>query len=123
MTADGDPFDLDALEQVAQAATPGPWSVDRNTPFSDELVGVFCEAQKRYVVEFEDQSWADTEDEVREQDAAYIAAADPTTILNLLAELRGHREAELRVRDLCTSGRIVTPLRVLAALDGTRGDG
>ena len=77
--------DLDTLEALAQAATPGPWRhpgralvvsrVDSSEPLvCDCLSEQFAQAPK---------------------DAAFIAAANPATVLKLIAELRrSFREKE-----------------------------
>lgn len=57
---------LDALEAAAKAATPGPWGYDE----ADEDMAVLG-AESQLV-----------------KDAAYIAAANPSAILSLIAELR-----------------------------------
>ena len=57
--------ELDALEAVAKAATPGPWKLDAeaDTTLDDQIV----------------------------RDGIYIATANPAVVLNLIAELRQAR--------------------------------
>lgn len=71
--------DLDALEAIAKAATPGPW---RNVLL--EVGPVDGPAVADVVTE--------DENPLRLFDAEFIAAADPSTILALIAELRQERE-------------------------------
>lgn len=85
-------LDLDALESVANAATPGPWEAGEEAPewtasqrvfapgLGDEQDDTICEA-----VEF--------------KDATHIAAFDPPTVLALIARVRA-AEKELRAREL-----------------------
>ena len=60
--------DLDALAALAEAATPGPWNHIENDVLAEH---------GRVVIYSRDMD---------REDAAYIAAADPTRILALLAE-------------------------------------
>jgi hypothetical protein len=68
--------DLDALEKLAEAATPGPWETE--------------------VADFDARSWAIfhrggtfvAPDAGCEADAAYIAAMSPDVALALIARLR-----------------------------------
>ena len=71
-------IDLDALEELAKAATPGPWRANRSTAYGYA------------VVETPDVEVAA---ELDAGDAAFIAAADPSTVLALIARVR---EAEGR---------------------------
>lgn len=85
--AGGDGLDLGAIEARAAAATPGPWEADHNTPFSDELVGIFATDQKRYVLRVEDQCMVDDDQIARTPDAEFIAHAR-TDVPALVAEVR-----------------------------------
>ncbi|WP_067198891.1 ead/Ea22-like family protein [Microbacterium sp. XT11] len=87
--------DLDALEALAKAATPGPWVLDNSgwsRPYSvpDRIAGGISENDWTNVITPQDEqgggSWS------RDEDAEYIAAADPSTVLALIAELRQERE-------------------------------
>lgn len=66
--------ELNALEAAAVAATPGPWRADslNNVRHGSEIV---IHATIAYV-------------EPRAADAAYVATANPATILKLIAKLR-----------------------------------
>jgi hypothetical protein len=74
--------DLEELERLARAATPGPWYKDRDFPEVKQshtrLVAV-CDPKANW-------SHGMT---LCQQDAAYIAAANPATILRLLAHVEG----------------------------------
>jgi len=63
--------ELSSLEAAARAATPGPWEISRDD-FS-----LFIESRKGTVGEIGDAF-----------DANYISAANPASILSLIAELR-----------------------------------
>lgn len=79
--------DLEALEALAKAATPGPWIAGDPHPFVPgaqvKLYGPnwtpirIEESSERYVRPT--------------RDADFIAAADPSTVLALIAELRQER--------------------------------
>ncbi len=82
-----DALDLDVLESLAKAATPGPW-----TEFDDE-----GEAYSRppatgaFLVEY----GADADQKMR--DIRYIAAVDPQTVLALIAALHAASTAPASV--------------------------
>lgn len=67
-------LDLDALEKVAQEATPGPWDAD-------------CCSAANMVFAPQGSIGVDS----IEADARHIAAFDPPTALALIAELKDHR--------------------------------
>ena len=74
-------IDLDALEALAKAATPGPWEDDmlynvRESNDSKCVVVVTKTCTERFPTP---------------NDAAYIAAANPAVVLELVAELRKTR--------------------------------
>jgi hypothetical protein len=81
------PLDLDAIEATARAATPGEWRVADWT--GDHRVGVeaFHGAGRRPIC---------VTDELA--DAAHIAAANPATVLALVARIR---EFEAGLRAAC----------------------
>lgn len=74
---------LAALEALAEAATPGPWVVDE----SDYDLRVILPADGTPGVAVVCEGIRQGYDE-GEADAAYIAAADPSTVLWLIRELR-----------------------------------
>jgi len=68
-------LDLDSLEALAKAATPGPWRVHGIDVYTDDdssmvANGSYCDAQGG------------------ENDTAFIAAANPQTVLELIRHLR-----------------------------------
>lgn len=84
--------DLVKLEELAKAATPGPWKqhlVDDTTVICPqrEICCTFAEGGLNDDLDFN----SDTEQ--FEADAAFIAAANPAAILELLAEIERLREA------------------------------
>ena len=94
-------IDLDALEKLADEATPGPWgAADWDDDFGDNLFTV--EASEPEVLhEGQSSIWpygirrmrvAETiEGQRPTEDAAFIAAANPATIKALIAELKEAR--------------------------------
>lgn len=75
-------IDLDALEKLAKAATPGPWDKYPTTKYSLDIVTYDEHGEE-----------AETICEVMgDKDHEYIAAANPQTILALCRELRAARE-------------------------------
>ena len=85
-------IDLDALEATAKTATPGPWEDLSNHP--DHLRGTINKGAKHIA----GCSWFETpkkEQYVSVEEAlanaAYIAAANPATVLELIAEVRKAR--------------------------------
>lgn len=120
--ADGDPLaddklvDLNKLEQLARAATPGPWA---HVPvYPNGFTGT---AQSGWTVANGYDRLAEL-DIVREADAAFIAAANPAAVLELLAEIdrlsgqvpQRERELLLEIKRLRVHEAIV---RDLAAMD------
>lgn len=94
-------IDLDTLERRAKAATPGPWEDLSEHP--DHLRGTINKGAKHIA----GCSWFETPREeqcvtVKEAlaNAAFIAAANPTVVLELIAEirhLRGERDCLAKV--------------------------
>jgi hypothetical protein len=100
-------IDLDKLEALAKDATPGPWHwVNRETDeprsagewnsslrtvevFPTQLVGPL----PKFIVEADEIC-----DENMEANADFIAAANPATILALIAEVRSLRAGEPNMR-------------------------
>jgi hypothetical protein len=100
---------LEELEKLARAATPGPWkwndterdnyeqlSAGRNAV----LFAAPCGYENSYVV-------------IADADAAYLAALSPTTVLALLAVAKAAREWRALQRGQHTSG----PQHALAVHD------
>jgi len=93
---------LDELEREALAATPGPWF---SAPFAYHEVGVYhargstsgtVDVSRTEIV-------ARVPSRNRVHDAAHIAAADPQTVLDMVAELR---EARVRIAELEAKPRV-----------------
>lgn len=70
--------ELNELEALAKAATPGPWKADSLNNVRHRS-GTVIHATIAYI-------------EPRATDAAYISAANPTVVLELIAELRKERD-------------------------------
>ena len=79
-------LDLPRLAALAEAATPGPW----RTHLADDTAVI---AIHRWEIAGMRGDY-DTDHESMEANAAYIAAADPTTTLALIRQLQA-AEAEL----------------------------
>ncbi|WP_313486868.1 ead/Ea22-like family protein [Pseudescherichia sp.] len=89
-----------ALKQAAEKATPGPWYV-HNKPCEDGNYGIDT-SDKEFLAEAV-VWWGFARQGIwREEDAKHIAAANPATILELLAERDADkaRIAELEARTL-----------------------
>lgn len=93
-------IDKQALREAAEKATPGNWWVDSHgqsmVSFIDnEVLEVFTTDNKRVAVRHEDTGnlsrWRN------DNDATFIATADPATVLALLDELEA---AEKRIAEL-----------------------
>lgn len=78
-------LDLADLRAKALAATPGPWRVDLETVF--DPIGVASDARYIATLDAFDQG-----PDERMPDAAFIAAASPSTVLALLDEIERMRD-------------------------------
>lgn len=76
------PDELDQLEALAKAATPGPWGSYSN-PQADGFACVATYTQ----VDYSDSPFCGAESQAQ-ADAAYTSAAHPGTVLALIAEVR-----------------------------------
>lgn len=81
------PIDLDALEALAQAATPGPWYWQKNNEAL--CAGSDIVLSSGYAPSTYDQVAGEPPSN---EDAAFIAALNPAATLDLIAELRAHRQ-------------------------------
>jgi hypothetical protein len=77
---------LEELKKLCEDATPGPWEVDTNEPFTNDMVGVLSPTAKMYAVLFRDQETEDDAEIVSPSDAALIAASR-TALPELIAEV------------------------------------
>ena len=84
-------MELNELRKTAEAATPGPWT---HQPYGDQnqngdyFGGWLLDADGEYVV-------ADASD----RDGAFMAAANPETVLALLSRLEQAEQAVARVSE------------------------
>lgn len=87
-------IDLDAIEQAARAATPGPWETGEAHPEGIPYVGArfMDEVYSRVSSPYMSRAGCETI-----ADAAFIALANPATVLVLIERLRA---AEARVQVL-----------------------
>lgn len=113
-------LDLDALEKLADEATPGPWFAGPLRPESEYAgasisVGPFDLAEtygrredyspEAFDSHYEEtilECWDDNHDAIA--NAAFIAAANPATIKAVIAELREARGLLSNVHERATEG-------------------
>ena len=79
------------LKRAANAATPGPWRGYKNSGYvygPDVVVAKCGEFKDKELLRFNKERWGN--------DAVYIAAASPSVILAILAELEALRERVYR---------------------------
>lgn len=81
--------ELDALEAAAKAATPGPWKCPGRA-----LVVSRMDSSEQLVCDCLSKQFAQAP-----KDAAFIAAANPAAVLDLIAELRQAKEECLHHKD------------------------
>lgn len=82
------PIDLNTLESAAKAATPGPW-------MSDGLSNVRCTNNDHICVVLVSPTF--TGRTPTPEDAAYIAAANPAVVLELIATIHKNERAMQRL--------------------------
>lgn len=82
-------MNIEELKRLAEAATPGPWVLD-------ELLADFYGFEVR--TSTDEKVCADAS----EQDAAYIAAANPAAMLELIRQLEHHKADSEASRHLLT---------------------
>ena len=78
----GEPIDLDALEQLAKAATPGPWHQDERNPERIETAGLRLVAISN--------AWPSGQVRI---DGAYLASLSPDRVLSLIERLERAEES------------------------------
>lgn len=81
-------IDLDALEKLADEATPGPWTIDPDDQWDDGT-----NLPEQLDLRVNGSRWGKVVDAVHisDADAAYIAAVNPATMDALISELREAR--------------------------------
>jgi hypothetical protein len=127
VTGDGrQTMDIDKLEQLAKAATPGEWhSGHKDIVPTANILYIAPEVGEFSVFVFDKPGLRSNNRHeqfmVEDADAAYIAAANPQTVLALLSELRALRallqEAMTVISDYVNDRMIVgSDLRTAAEL-------
>lgn len=113
--------DLDALEKLADEATPGKW---RNAVYSRERVIVAGLASKAFVKVLGKPPHSNGKDCAIQADAnaAFIAAANPATIKALIAELKEAREHLARCVELVPAPGAIEAADAFLARNG-KGEG
>ena len=96
--------DLDELERLARAATPGPWEVDGDGRDICGFAGRLGAANGEPPYEITENNGFMRNSMAA--DAAFIAAANPAVVLELVRRLRA---AEGIVRDLADGGDPISP--------------
>lgn len=97
-------IDLDALEKLADEATPGPWTTRTLENFGWNVV--HYRNRDRFNIERVSKC-------AHEENAVFIAAANPATIKALIAELkeaRGLLSEWMGTWDIDASGRGIVPI-------------
>lgn len=112
--------DHNELRALALAATPGPWTKARSR-YGDTLIVTAIEGRASETLAFQA-----AENENIENDAAYISAANPATVLALLDELdaveQQRNELALTVREWLEKTEWVQQTCVPAELGKHRAD-
>lgn len=112
------------LRRLAEAATPGPWSCNRHWAIVGGPTLEFTNgAAQQQIAMACWQSWMH-EEELR-NNAAFMAAANPNTILALLDEIDGLKAENAELRHLCACAKqydISKTLRTMidAAIEGAK---
>jgi hypothetical protein len=99
-----DAADLDVLEALARAATPGPWEAD--DPNDTLVAAIDRSGAYDYVASADIEGFAVTDKTVDQMksNAAFIAAANPAEILVLIDRVRKAEADAARFRDLVSGG-------------------
>lgn len=119
-------IDLDALETLAQEATPGPWNYDPEDGGVDRLEDDEGEiVVAGWVIgTFWPHGGPTRQLLLEPADAEFIAAANPATVLALIADLRRAQETIDQIEDFVTRHYLDMQMgrRVLAFIDPTTYD-
>lgn len=128
---------LDELRKIAEAATPGPWTLEYEN--SDDWEAGINDGDYPHTIHgprnCSFDNWTDkskiqdylnrvTEiSEMVDEDAEFIATFDPPTVLGLITRLEQAEQAAARVREVATGdpteyGWSEAMLAILRALDG-----
>lgn len=105
-------IDLDALEKLADEATPGEWTI--NAVRTIEGQQMVCGGV--------DHEYGLVADVTMDRDAAFIAAANPATIKALIAELKEAREHLTRCVELVPAPGAIEAADAFLARNG-KGEG
>lgn len=84
---------IDAIEGLARGATPGPWEAGAVWVYTMPVYPDDNRLSDVLGMKYADEDRADAERDRGLANAAFIAAADPTVVLALIAELRRARAA------------------------------
>ena len=93
------PLDLEELKRLAEAATPGPWTCQEGStsyPECDDkdFWAAVLSPNGRDVITLYERYGAKNDDRKDyDFDAAFIAAANPATVLSLINQIEGMRAA------------------------------
>lgn len=86
------PVDLDRLEQLADAATPGTWAIRSHRGMTPFIQAPRIDPAHPYDIELlgEDETLYPT----RDADLAYVVAVQPQMLKQLIAEVRAARQSK-----------------------------
>lgn len=95
--------ELEKLEALAKAATPGPWAYEPHGDTMEYGVGVLMDENDNQVSGYQESGVMTVVESVAvevngQSNAAFIAAANPQAILTLIQEKREMEEALKRMR-------------------------
>lgn len=113
--------DLDELERLAKAATPGPWEVYSEPDVGMPSTLMALRPSGDRVIKF----FRDPLEPLSREDLDFAAAANPATMLALIARIReleareASIEGALTKASLIDSERISDALHVIRSLEGT----
>ena len=74
-------IDIDNLEALARAATPGPWAFSPMTETEDPEIGAANGSRVAVLVAAD----------ITKANSAYVAAANPAAVLDLIKEMKSYR--------------------------------
>ena len=108
-------IDINELRRLTQAATPGPWMID--------YVGVGFEvAAGESVIAQSQQIRGDMRHKARKANAAFIAAANPAVMIELLDRLEAAEKERDELRaEVIHIKEVEFPRKAQAVADGWRG--
>jgi len=99
--------DLDKLEQVAKAATPGPWERAPVEYWGEVRTAIQHPKEKGVDPVVEPGFCCETQYEISDNNASFIAEASPSTVLELIERVRDYENV---IREFAMNGMDVETL-------------